>query len=704
MTPEPYNPYNLSKYENYPSAYFEYTYLNRSETKKIPPKKKKIESNENDFNYFFPDSKRINAKTPAKASTSTSTTNDNFEKFYQPQSSDGVVKKEVIKNGDELTYHYYYPSEESTHYETNKKSPSTMSSSTTRAPMTSMKKRKKPTTGIEHTSTDSYQFTPVLQRPNEYELSGSEAPQQTYEYKTYKSPTMSPSSTMSPVSTIKMLKPTKKNNFYLPSSTISPTTMKPKIRRPTEHNKSNEYGKTSEYYQNNNYQKNNEYHKNNQYQNPSTEYITEIESPKFITENKKPEHTTENEKFKYTTEVKRPEYTTEIKRPEFTTEIRKPIELHTEKVKTYSISPSVSTVFPQYSSTTTRAPELYKYSTVFPTSSSTISELYIKPSTPVTPKATSSSIDIHADGSEERTVVIKPKVQYTTQENFDEPSETVLYKYVDPQEYYSQNDTEFYYSPSRPTHAPMDAFRTPDYFKELNESTQADMEFYDNFHKSYNYEYFNEQDGKTETSGEDKSDHDIDEDDITDNKKRASKKSMIFAYSPEPRYSHGSMIPVNIQEHEMPPPMTDSDNELTPEASKNQQYFVLYSVDDEKPKKNKKKKPQEPSVVYHHHTHQHEPEYEEENFHHFDSEFDSEFDTELVNTENVRIVDPNVRGGKPIEFTKDDYLRHIKQAVVQYMKGEENIINFWDFKFKNFIGLIHYNIKLNEINFHAYDT
>ena len=42
-----------------------------------------------------------------------------------------------------------------------------------------------------------------------------------------------------------------------------------------------------------------------------------------------------------------------------------------------------------------------------------------------------------------------------------------------------------------------------------------------------------------------------------------------------------------------------------------------------------------------------------------------------MNSDNVRIVDPNVRNGRPIEFTKDDYLRHIKQAVVQYMKNAQ---------------------------------
>lgn len=600
VTPEPYNytlQYDYSKEKVLPTYQLEYTYLNRSESipKKVttPKRRKPIEnsSNESDYSYYFPESKRINAKTPAKASTSShsSSQDDSAEKYYQPKEE--VVKKEFFKNGDELTYHYYYPSEESTQYET-KKAPSisfpssTISPSSTRIPIATIKK-KKTTLQSEHTSTDPYQYPPVLQRPNEYEIKGSEAPQGVIEYKTYKVP----SSTISP-STIKMLKPTKKSNFYLPSSTMSPssTTAKPMKTR-----------------------------------KPSVVY---------------------------------------------------------QEVKSFSLPPSVSTAIPHFSTTSTRAPELYQYSTAFPTSSSTINEFYIKPSTLVTPTAGSVS-EIFASSSGEsgdRTVVIKPKVQYTTsQESYQEaPSEvkeTVVYKYVDPQDYYDSNssETEFYYSPSRPTHAPIEVvYKTPDYYRELNQSTQADMDFYDNFHKSYNYEYFNEQDGMKATDGEDKIDINISESDISDDKQRATKKNMIFAIAPEPRYSQ-SLVPVNIQDHEMPPPlMTEHEHELTPEASKNHQYFVLYSVDDEKPKKNKKKvKPQEQPVIYHHHHHQHEDKEYEEDFHHFDQEFDSEFDSELVNSDNVRIVDPNVRGGSPIEFTKDDYLRHIKQAVVQYMKNAQ---------------------------------
>lgn len=625
VTPEMYSAPPKIK-ENYSPSFNDYIYLNRSETKKstTPRQKQKHQQNDYaDYNYYFPESKRINTKTTAKASTSNDAfetfyqsqnsdpklpiSNEEFEKlyqqsdadikssivnkksyekFYQPQSADAVVRKEVSNNGDELTYHYYYPTEDAT-----PQSPSSTftpqayqfpSSTTTKLPSYPKSSTKKKISQV-HTSTDAYQYPPVLQRPNDFDLNTNEASQEPF-YPTFEQQTIyrTPSSTSTPV---KMLKPTRKNNHYLPSSTMSPsTTARPmKIRRPSS------------------------------------------EIPKF-------------EKF--------------------------------------SLPPSISTttMAPHYS-TTSRAPELYKYSTMSPVSSTTLNEFYIKPSTQVTPTVTS---DLFSDSSSDRTIIIKPKVQYTsTQEDYEQQptsdKETIVYKYVNPQEYYghesNKTNNEVFYSPALTSD--YEAAKTPEYYKELNHSTQADMDFYKKFHKNYNYEYFTEQDaGKMMNSGEDKID-------VVDDKQRASKKNMVFAISPEPRYASSSMHPLDLDEHEVPPPMndhdSDNDGDLMPEASKNQQYYVLYSVDDEnrRDKKPKKKVKPEQDVVYHHHHHQHEgneKEYDYD-FPQFDTEIDSEFDSELVNSDNVRIVDPGVRGGRPIEFTKDDYLRHIKQAVVQYMKN-----------------------------------
>jgi hypothetical protein len=621
VTPEFYSaPPKVTK-ENYP---IEYTYLNRSETKKstTPRQKPKVKDDYADYNYYFPESKRISAKTPAKASTSTNT-----EQFYQPQSSSSsepVVRKEVSKNGEELTYHYYYP-EESAQDEQKPiisfpSSTTSYPSSTTRAPAPSSNfNYKKKSSHHEHTSTDAYQYPPVLQRPNEFDLNGSAAPHESF-FSTYESPkSVKTYSTITPstVSPVKMLKPTKKNLHYLPSSTLSPssTTARPKIRRPST-------------------------------------------------------------------------------------------EMPFADVKKFSLPPSV-TMTPHYS-TTTRAPELYAYSTASPAMSST-TDFYIKPSTQVTPTITPASSDLYSAASSDRTVVIKPKVQYTHTESYEQPQqqqptvkETIVYKYVDPQDYYGSGsssdfeankttgESELYYTPT----SDAVAAKTPEYYRELNQSAQADMNFYNDFHKNYNYQYFTEQDAGKMSQGEDKmDDHAVEEDEeeeVIDNKQRASKKNMVFAISPEPRYHSNSVIPVNLQDHEVPPPMTDSDNEhdLTPEASKNQQYFVLYSMDDEnreqrKEKKQKKKARPDPEFLFHQQQQQQQQQLQlqqqqqqqqddrdyDDEFQQFDTEFDSEFDGDVVNSDNVRIVDPSVRGGRPIEFTKDDYLRHIKQAVVQYMKN-----------------------------------
>lgn len=596
VTPETYSAPPKIK-ENY-SPQISYTYLNRStESKKptTPRQKQKPQNDYADYNYYFPDSKRLNAKTPAKASTP----QNSYEKFYQPQSADAVVHREVSKNGDELTYHYYYPSEESTQVEQKPSSTSStltnFSPSSTYTPSTirtsllkNSNKKKSPTSSfhhtIEHTSTDPYQYPPVLQRPNEFELNGSDAPHHSFyptlldNTKTFKSQSTLAPSTLSP---IKMLKPTKKNNRYLPSTTAKPM----KIRRPS----------------------------------------TESSFEKF------------------------------------------------------SLPPFVSTTTAPHYSTTTRAPELYKYSTVSPISSTTLSDFYIKPSSQVTPTISSSSSSsyLYSDGSNEQTVFIKPKIQYTAETYEQQPTvkETIVYKYVDPQEYYgfesNKTQSSGSYTPSITVYDAETA-RSPEYYRELNTSTQADMDFYNSFHKNYNYEYFTEQDaGKMS----DNDDGEKMETDFSDDRQRAEKKNMIFTIAQEPRFPSSSIVPVNVQDHEVPPPMTDSDSDLAAEASKNQQYFVLYSVDDDnrREKKQKKKIKQEPEVIYHHHHHQHEADKEyEEDFQQFDNEFDSEFDSDLVNSDNVRIVDPSVRGGRPIEFTKDDYLRHIKQAVVQYMKTIHN--------------------------------
>lgn len=516
---------------------------------------------------MFQDSKRINTRSTMK----TTTVKDTSDKYFKPQSPGAVITKDLKTNGDEMvnTYHYYYP-EESNSAEQLQQSgfdfaPST---STTKAPRNKFSsKRKIPSV---HVSTDAYQYQPVLPRPSEYTPTDNSHHDFLQSYQPYETKNYASHSTMSlpSASPIKMLKPTKKNNFYLPSSTMSPSsTVRPKMRRPS------------------------------------------TESPY-------------------------------------------------DDIKQFSVSPSPSTM-PHFS--TTRSPETYKYSTPSPVSSTIHGDFYIKASTQVTPSATPSTGDLRSDGTDDQTVVIRPKPQYQNYDNYEpyEPAkETIIYKFVPEVTYYDPNKTE----PSL-FQSTRDPLPDPEFYKTLNQSTHSDMDFYKHFNKNYKYEYFTEQDAGPMHD-------DIVDDtmkmDQVDDRQKASKKNMMFSIDPEMnQYMPSSMMPMHIDDREQPPPEFDHDAE----ASKNNQYFVLYSDDEDeekRPRKPKRKPKQEPEVVYHHHHHQHED--KDEEYQHFNNEFGAEFDSEVTNSDNVRIVDPGVRGGRPIEFTKDDYLRHIKQAVVQYMK------------------------------------
>lgn len=589
VTPEPYNKNfsedyvhhalktnEKSKLSNTASSFLEYSSLTRDESKKTAPqKRRKVPTFEpEDYNYYFPESKRIHSRTTSKPTTNREVS----EKFFKPKTSGAIITKDLKTSSNENvnTYHYYYPEEPSVSGKSQQNTfvSSTYDPSSTKAPKFSSRK-KTPSVQLENTSTDSYQYQPVLQRPSQY--TPTENVQQdffpaysTYEGKTYGAYSTSATSTSAPV---KMLKTTKRNNYYLPSSTMSPfSTIRPqKTRRPS------------------------------------------TEAPY-------------------------------------------------QDLKQFSVSPSPSTM--QHFSTT-RAPEVYKYSSPAPVSSTTLGDFYIKPSTQVALSSTSSPIELDFVGSNDRTVVIQPKTQFRNHESaetFEPVKETIIYKFV-PEETYSfePNKTNFY--STRATFP--ETVEQSDYYKPLNQTTLADIDFYNDFHKNYNYEFFTEQDaGPMQAGGGDKTmkmDHQMLEPETIDDKQKASKKNMMFSINQDENEYITDSVPLNLEDHEMPPPMrgrTDNDAE----ASKNQ-YFVLYTVDEEE--KRQKRHKQEPEVVYHHHQHDHD---KGEEFHQFDSEFDSEFDSDLTNSDHVRIVDPAVRGGRPIEFTKDDYLRHIKQAVVQYMK------------------------------------
>lgn len=587
------------------NSFFEYSAVNHEDSKRIiaqPTRTRKPTKDYEDYSFYLPDIKRLKTKTTAKPSIK-----DQSEKYYKPQSADAIIRKEVNANGDDSinNYHYYYPSEDLSIFDNgqNQQFQYQQISSSTAAPSVEKPSKLKHSSKTKiqpgYSSTDPYQYQPVLQKPSSYDTPTDDSfypSYPSYDVKVLESiSTPSPSSSPSiriqkPTgpsthASIRLVKPTKKNNYYLPSSTMSPsTTMKNIIKK----------------------------------KRPST-------------------------------------------------------EMPFESAKKISASPSPSTIF--HYSTTTRTPPVQKYSTSLPISSTTASqEFYIRPSTQVT----SSVAPSHSlDSSPERTVVIKPKSLYQNYE-VTEKDQNIIYKFVPEINYVPARNAAENNSFQNTEASYLDTMQSssPDYYQHLNRTTQDEMNFFNNFHKNYNYEFFTEQDASSHPGDILQADIPISEPEHFISN-QASKKNLIISIPP--RSDDYEMMPKqNLEEQEISHPM--GEGELSPEASKNHQYFVLYSVDDDRKdiKARRRPKPVESEVVYHHHHHQNDEKSEDD--------FDSDFDTDLINSENIRIVDPLVRDGRPIEFTKDDYLRHIKQAVVQYMKNyqtEDSTENGSNVKIKN---------------------
>lgn len=606
--------------------------------------RQKVYSSESeDYNYYFPESKKITTRTTLKPMT----TKDFSEKYYKPQSSGAIITKDLKTNGDENvnTYHYYYPDEPSYDDKFNQHfPPSTFApATTTKFPKTKFSfKKKSPSAQFEQTSTDSYQYQPVLQRPNEY-VSTDQEFYPAYDAKKYAVHSTPTPSTISPV---KMLRPTKKNNFYLPSSTMSPSsTAKPmRIRRPSTETPYEDVKQFSVS------------------PSPSTmSHYSTTRSPEI---------------YKYSTPS--PVSSTTLGdfyiKPSTQTTPTATVDLHHDgSERTVVIRPKSSYQSYEKNNLKMFEPKETVKKINFESKSTVTSY-------PVYETAKEAGKFNLYNSFEPKTTVTKESYQPK-----ETVKETIIYKFV-PEETYNYGSSEVYdlpketynFSPNKtffyssPETYP-ETVESSEFYKNLNKTAQTDKDFY----KNYNYEYFTEQDaGRMPGDGNDETQkmdqQRVENQIVIDDKQRATNKNMYYEINPD-EYLQNSMVsmPSNLDERELPPPMHDiDDRDNDAEASKNQ-YFVLYSVDDEEkerkqPKKLKRKPKPEPEVTYHHHHHQHDEKPEE--YHQFDQELDSEFDAELTNSENVRIVDPNVRGGRPIEFTKDDYLRHIKQAVVQYMK------------------------------------
>lgn len=641
-----------------------------------------------DYNYYFPESKKIIAK-PSK---------NPDEKYYKPQSPGAIIKKEKKTGPDDgiNNYHYYYPAIEDTTYDESfpdtepekhrqKYQPSTQTPTLSSMPAKiekpvkfSSKKKAQPVEPIENSSTDSYQYQPVLQRPNQYDSSmedfSMQHEQQFYPAfpQHYQQKNFIVHSTPTPTATIKMLKPSKKmvkdshyNQFSAsmlidqtgpPVSPSVRTTSNPRMRikRPT----------TTAHYE--------ELKSYSSSPSPtSIAYYQTTRSPDVINFST----TRSPASFNFSSPRLPMNFSTaRSPAPIIYSTPRSPMSLPTTRLPAlvnYSTTRSPVTHYSINHST----PNSIKYST--PTANIVHEpKVYINPSPQVTSSVTPSFVDLDTDTSDTHTVHILPKMKF--QQYQPSSKETIIYKFVEPASKRNLSNTEVpRYRTTKPTVSV--SIAAPDYYKNLNQSTQDDVEFNNNFNKNYNYHYFTEQDASTFDGDQMKGINqerynDEGGEEIEDDKQVASKKNMYYSADSN-EFNNENPITndyaQNLEVREMPPPVGLSDAELESEASKRHQYYVLYDVEDDKRgEKKKKKQHREPEHVTHYHHHDYEKEHEEPDHHHHSYQNDpyAGFDAELLNSDSVRIVDPAVRGGRPIEFSKDDYMRHIKQAVVQYMK------------------------------------
>jgi hypothetical protein len=676
ITPEPYSHSFTENYVNDAlksngnlkskspvSSFLDYSTVTQHEAKTIPKvQRQKVYSSENeDYNYYFPESKRIATKSTKKPLVK-----DHSEKFYKPQAPGAVISKDLKTNGDENvnTYHYYYPEVPSYDDKSHQSFPSsTITPTTTKFPKIKFPPKKKlQPTQFEQTSTDSYQYQPVLQRPNEFFPSDQDF-YPSFDSKSYAGHSTPTPSTVSP---IKMLRPTKKNNYYLPTGS---TTAKPmKIRRPSTDSPYKDVKQFSVS------------------PSPSTvAHYSTTRAPEVF----KYSTTRTPEVFKYPTPspVSSTTFSDFYIKPSTQVTPTASVELQHDgsqrtvviqpkkpykKIEDYEFKPEKPMSYQGYDGFESKKTDNFiNYEAKKVENFDSFLPKKIESYENFQPKATVKQTNLDAyDNFDLKKDVMSNFENYQPKETV---KETIVYKFVPEETYGSKEIYDFPKENFNQTFFYSTAASYPEFQDVANESNS---QFANDFHKNYNYEFFTEQDAGKMPSGDAFNSPDIDEthEVVIDDKQRASKKNMFYEFTPHisDEYSHSSMSPENLDEREIPPPMHEitGDRDNNAEASKNQ-YFVLYSIDDEEKEKKHKKYPKrkpkpEPEVVYHHHHHQHDE--KPEDFHSFDQEFDSEFDSELTNSDNVRIVDPNVRGGRPIEFTKDDYLRHIKQAVVQYMK------------------------------------
>ncbi|EGK96783.1 AGAP013298-PA [Anopheles gambiae str. PEST] len=198
---------------------------------------------------------------------------------------------------------------------------------------------------------------------------------------------------------------------------------------------------------------------------------------------------------------------------------------------------------------------------------------------------------------------------------------------------------------------------------------------------------------------------------------KASKKNAVFmpgqgmmgGRMPGPgmmlKLGPGSMP---VREPQGPAPAQDMD--MSAEPSKKHQYFVLYHIEDKEKKPSRPHVPQPPPTpvvpkqeIHYHYSEKEseEPEvtHEHYNYHHEETIEDSDDDIQhhYVNPNygkfnyrpniahpsyqrplrdsmgagsetTLKVVDPDAKNSRPLEITKQEYMRHVQNAVLRYMR------------------------------------
>ena len=594
------------------SSFFEYTTVNYDEPKKISskPKKNIYQDAEEGVNYHL-----IKKPKPTQNYPQNSTPKASMKKvkltgerhYYQPESADAEIYKETTDGDGVSNYHYYYPPVMDTVEAVKpkpefhiKKKQQNVEIITTEAPKFVYKQYPvyhQPQQTVQ-SSTDQYQYQPVLQRPEHYDnLVADEQAVETKPLEYYYPPLTHQNS----------------HNVAIKSTGMPQIPSLNKMRAPTKKPETHE----------------------TRYFSPSPS----PQSPSAMPSPTAPADHSANIKIKYMQPTKKP-----------------------FNHQNFYASPSPSLQF------NTDSTNYNKYST--PSSTTVHASIQFSKPSGKPPISSTLSPEMDSDSSNPHTVIIQPKPQYqrpAMQQPKKEQPKHIVYAFSEP----GQKTDSFNFSrQAQPTHPTFfNSLHAPTYHDNHN-STQPIMKY------NYKTEFFTEQDANHGDAmhGEIMK---VNPKVVVESQK-AEKKNEFYQND----FFQNQNLPYMraLEEREMPPPRNQHHNlnmnmeDQQQEASKNHhQYVVLYQLDQEQKKEEKKKE----QHVQHHHHHEHEFQNvpDQHNNYYYETTHSEQgsphsshdLDSEILGSDSFRIFD-NKKGARPYEITKDDYMRHIKQAALQYMK------------------------------------